>query len=713
MRRVLCFCEKWESGGIEAFLTSVYERMDLSDLRIDIVTCQYAPGIYDERLARVGLSVRVLSGSVRKLGRNLRLYRELLAKERYDVAHLNLYEGAGLLFAAEARRAGVPKIIVHSHNTDLHPGMLRSLKLAVHRSFVRRYAGQSDVRWAPSEVAARFLFGDLPWTLLLNGIEPGRFAFDAEARTKERAALGVSEDQLLLGCVGRLCAQKNQAFLIDLLAEIPRAALLLVGKGEDESMLRVLVAERGVVDRVIFAGTISDVAPLYSAMDVLCVPSLFEGLGIVAIEGQAACLPVLCSPAVPPEAHVTELCEYHELGHNAWGERLAKMTADPGARERLSKDVRSRLALAGYDIQDTARKIWTSYCNDGGIGKEHGESRLDAIPGRTRMDSDDTGGCLADALVSIIVPVYQVEPYLADCLDSLLAQTYSNLEIILVDDGSTDGSGKLCDAYAERDGRVRVIHQKNAGLSAARNAGLVIARGDYYAFVDSDDVVSPFFVETLLGLDADIAQCGFSTEEEGLAPDDQCLPDSVERLSGRDACEALARDRTGSYTVVWNKLFRRRVFDDLRFPQGKQHEDEFVSWQAFWSASRVAITEAPLYFYRQRPESIMGRGVSEKSFDAIDALKERKEFYHLQGDKQLEDLTAATLCHRIQAIALDYRDADGKQRGLTAVLRLSFGEALRSPYVSLRSKLILAIRMFRLSLTQRLACDNRSNATNR
>ena len=150
--RVLCFSEKWESGGIESLLTSLYETMDLRDrdgapLQVDIVACEYEPGIYDDRLAARGLSVRQLSGSTRDYRRNLAMFDELLRERRYDVAHLNLYEGLALLFARHARRAGVGRVIVHSHNAGLRPSSLRSLKMALHRASVRVLADDADLRY--------------------------------------------------------------------------------------------------------------------------------------------------------------------------------------------------------------------------------------------------------------------------------------------------------------------------------------------------------------------------------------------------------------------------------------------------------------------------------------------------------------------------------------------------------------------------------------
>lgn len=360
--RVLCFSEKWESGGIEAFLTGLYEAMDLSGLSIDIVACQYAPGIYDDRLHALGLKVQVLSGSIKRLGENLALFGELLRQGAYDVVHLNLYEGMGLLFAREAKRAGVPKVIVHSHNTDLHPGLLRVPKLILHRGCVGLLGGYADVRWAPSRAAARFLFGGRPWTLVKNGIQPERFAFNPEAREAMRSQLHADEKTLLVGCVGRLCAQKNQSFLLRVLTQMPGdVVLVLAGEGEDEGALRRRAAELGVADRVRFCGVLQDVAPLYSALDVLAMPSLFEGLGIVAVEAQAAGLPVVVSPAVPEEACVVEgLVTRALLDEGEWGRAMAE-----GAKRRETVGwYASVVARAGYAMSGVAACVRGAYGAD-------------------------------------------------------------------------------------------------------------------------------------------------------------------------------------------------------------------------------------------------------------------------------------------------------------------------------------------------------------
>lgn len=239
--------------------------------------------------------------------------------------------------------------------------------------------------------------------------------------------------------------------------------------------------------------------------------------------------------------------------------------------------------------------------------------------------------------ISIIVPVYNVEAYLPECLSCLRTQTYRNLEIILVDDASDDGSGQLCDSYAAEDSRVKVIHQQHAGLSVARNRGIAAATGEYLCFVDSDDVVAPDYAEYLFSLlqnaDADLSMARY-TEFTDIAPVLQVGTDSVavHTYTGRQAIRLLlGKDHIVS-TVVWGKLYRRSLFNGVTFPEGQKHEDEAVSYRLYWNASRVVFSDRPLYGYRQRAGSIMATGFNRQRLHYLRIAKERAEFFRQQGE---------------------------------------------------------------------------------
>lgn len=216
--------------------------------------------------------------------------------------------------------------------------------------------------------------------------------------------------------------------------------------------------------------------------------------------------------------------------------------------------------------------------------------------------------------ISIIIPVYKVERYLRECVDSVLASTYTNLEIILVDDGSPDGCPQVCDAYAAQDSRIKVIHQKNQGICAARNAVPAIASGAYVAFVDSDDMVSPLLYERLVAVieaeNADWAACAYTRSIEKLATTPEHPTGTVHILHTREeqlavlVCVPQIRDITWSSGYLWNKLYRKALITSF-FPAGYTHaEDIHFNWDYIQNSQSLAIISLPLYFYRINDESI-------------------------------------------------------------------------------------------------------------
>lgn len=216
-------------------------------------------------------------------------------------------------------------------------------------------------------------------------------------------------------------------------------------------------------------------------------------------------------------------------------------------------------------------------------------------------------------MVSIIVPVYNVEPYLNECLDSLLQQTYRDIEILLVDDGSTDRSGDICDEYAMRDARIVVTHQKNKGLSAARNTALDQARGKYIMFVDSDDYVMADYVSHMVSLmaqekDADIAICRFYNcyeQKGGTYLQKPCISQPEKYvMSGMEILPRRFDAMKIYYVVPWNKIFRREIFAEIRFPEGQVCEDAWVSLDYYRISKKVVCTDEMLYCYRSRSDSI-------------------------------------------------------------------------------------------------------------
>lgn len=226
-------------------------------------------------------------------------------------------------------------------------------------------------------------------------------------------------------------------------------------------------------------------------------------------------------------------------------------------------------------------------------------------------------------LLSIIVPVYDVERYLPKCMDSILTQTFTDFELILVDDGSPDNCPALCDAAAAKDARIRVIHQKNGGLSAARNAGLDAARGAWIGFVDSDDYIAPEMYEAMYhavqSTGADLALCDYAEVDEAGAPC-QSMHIRLEKkdFTGRD----LLKNATDStIQPAWNKLYRRDVFAQLRYPEGKLNEDLFLIPEICLNTQKAVVVPKALYYYVQRGGSIMSGNKTLRHFDAAEAAQ--------------------------------------------------------------------------------------------
>ena len=246
-------------------------------------------------------------------------------------------------------------------------------------------------------------------------------------------------------------------------------------------------------------------------------------------------------------------------------------------------------------------------------------------------------------LISVVVPVYKVEEYLSRCVDSILGQTYCNIEVILVNDGSPDRCAEMCDEYSYKDPRVKVIHKKNGGLSDARNAGIEKAKGDYISFVDSDDWVHCEYIERLYRLlrskGADIAVCNFMrTSKEDI--EINLNGEDVFEFSNIEALQQYSDRLYVPMVVSWGKLYNKQLFEDVRFPVGRIHEDEFTTHKLIFKARKIVFTTLPLLYYWQREDSIMGSGFKLKNkLDAIDALLERSVFFESIGLNDLRDAT--------------------------------------------------------------------------
>ncbi|MBQ2407539.1 MAG: glycosyltransferase [Lachnospiraceae bacterium] len=256
--------------------------------------------------------------------------------------------------------------------------------------------------------------------------------------------------------------------------------------------------------------------------------------------------------------------------------------------------------------------------------------------------------------VSVIIPVYNVEKYVKKCIQSVVNQTYSKLEIIIVDDGSTDKSSTICDDFAAEDKRIKVIHQSNQGLSAARNTGILSATGDYLFFVDSDDWIDKDTIKTLFLLitksQSDIAACGVMKvwedgKTESFTQNIQFIMDGkmavCEMITGNTLC-----------SVIYNKLYKRILWEGISFPVNRFHEDEFTTYKLLYRAKKVIYSGDEMYFYRQRKGSIMSEISDKRIEDILDAMQQKILYF---GYKSEDEIEALSVIHYMDYIKYIYR----------------------------------------------------------
>lgn len=250
-------------------------------------------------------------------------------------------------------------------------------------------------------------------------------------------------------------------------------------------------------------------------------------------------------------------------------------------------------------------------------------------------------------LVSIIVPVFNTEKYIRRCVDSILSQSYTEIELILIDDGSTDQSGAICDQYAKDDSRVITLHQENKGLSNARNRGLDIATGEWITFVDSDDFIAQDFVEYMLKMcikyQVDISEC------KTMRGTDDFLPEGTDKVIEKkwEFRKLYIASGRKFRVTVWAKLYKRNLFLDYHFPEGKINEDDDASFKLLYKAREIAVSDRYLYYYFQSENSITRKKRDCISYDFLEIYKDRIEFLKRNSEDFLIDVTKKELCIRL------------------------------------------------------------------
>ena len=386
-----------------------------------------------------------------------------------------------------------------------------------------------------------------------------------------------------------------------------------------------------------------ELVSFYDKADVVIMPSLVEeSFGLVALETMAKGIPLITTnsgalPEVVGEGGyiVDKTCDFVKNLSRA----IEKVAFDNDYRGKLSEQAYKRArSIKAFDINNY-------YKNFAGI--------LDEFP----ITPEDK--------ISVIVPVYNVAAYLERCVSSILKQTYDNLEIILVDDGSTDGSGKACDEYSSIDKRVHVIHQENRGLSEARNSGLKVATGKYIFFCDSDDYIESGCLEEMLKRlkreHADVVACGFDTVYDETSSEKVftiVMDSKPGRWSGRQSVIEMMRS-TNVCSVVWNKLYKKELFEGLSFPKGIQNEDEAITYKLLYRAGIVSYTPDTLYNYYQRNNSIMHENLEERFDFFLRSSLDRIKFFSDNNESELVQHSRISL---LEWIKYSYRNIHDEKK---------------------------------------------------
>lgn len=346
-----------QAGGLETLIMNIYRNIDRTKIQFDFLVHYTGDYFYDEEIKKLG--GRMYKLSVRNDNHFVKYLKDLDSffknHKEYKIVHGHM-ESLGQFYFRAAKKHHVPVRIAHSHNSATE----NTIKGKIKRILLRRYKVYATDYFACSEKAGKFMFNNKEFTVLKNAIIVDNFTFNENDRQQLRRELGL-ENKLVIGHAGRFCEQKNHKFLIKIFRDVVRsdknAILLLIGEGETFCRVQEQVSEYGLEGNVQFLGVRKDIAKLYQAMDCFVFPSLFEGLGIVAIEAQCSGLPVVASEVVPKEAAVTKQFCYMSLDNTSkeWADTILKVS-----RSERKAEV-DKIRSAGYDVRDVASFLQQFY----------------------------------------------------------------------------------------------------------------------------------------------------------------------------------------------------------------------------------------------------------------------------------------------------------------------------------------------------------------
>lgn len=356
--RVLHILQRMEAGGTQAFLMNIYRNIDRNKVQFDFLVEYPDKQFYDEEILKLG--GKIYYSTVRKDFNILKFMRKLkniIKENNYKIVHMHTYS-IGYFCLRVAKECDVPVRIAHSHSNEA----TRDFKYLPKLFLQKIYTVYATNLMACSEAAGKYLFKDKKFEVIKNAIDSRKFIYNKEIREKTRKNLNI-ENSFVVGHIGRFKPEKNHKFLIEIFSEIKRkknnAKLLLIGTGDLENSIKKQVQELNLQNDVIFLGNRIDVNNLYQAMDIFVFPSLFEGLGIVAIEAQASGTPIVCSNKLPLEIEISSICKKLSLNETAevWADEAIKLAEDNKSKQNLQQEVIN----AGFDLSDIVNKIQDFY----------------------------------------------------------------------------------------------------------------------------------------------------------------------------------------------------------------------------------------------------------------------------------------------------------------------------------------------------------------
>lgn len=640
--RVAQILNRMDSGGVEAVVLNYYRHIDHSKVQFDFYFAEGSSLPQREELEQLGAGLYPVSAYSHPVAYHKALHTAF--KQRgYKIVHAHL-STMSLFPLFAAWRAGVPMRICHNHSTAHWGEGVKTLLKYILRPFNKLFATD----WfACGETAARWMYGDKAFdagkvTVMPNAIDTEKFAYDERARSQLRQELGIPQSAFVVGHVGRFMYQKNHRFLVDIFADLykqkPEARLLLIGEGELREQIQQQVRVLNLQDKVIFTGARQDVNKLYSAMDVFCLPSFYEGLGMVAWEAQVNGLPVVLSNFVPREAKRSSECIFLSLNdpHGVWIEALYRSKRQikidvPDIHECVD-DIR------GFYIQEKQKHEF------GPRRKTRLKSQTCRIWRNCKTDKHklmyEFEGKKMKPLISVVVPVYNVEEFLNECLQSIVNQTYKNIEVILLDDGSTDKSLDICKKFEELDKRIKVIHKKNSGAADSRNVGVQKASGEYITFVDSDDYIDQNMVallyENMKRHTAEISICNYQRVKEN-SPAHPITKGMMKIYTGEQMVEKILYQKVENGAC--GVLIPSDLCKKISFPTECVYgEDLATVYKYCLNCQKVVYLFDKLYFYRQNPNSVVHRDFNVKMLEEVKVVNEIISFL---GEKRPKLLKAA------------------------------------------------------------------------